>query len=97
MRSELLVNNRRLFKKATQARDKLREMGGIATMPQPQVMDQAPKQPMAGGIMASSPELMQASALPRPVVLPRSNQPAPMPNAHGPRSGTHAPTITAHP
>ena len=76
MRSE--VNNRRLFKKATQARDKLREMGGIATMPQPQVMDQAPKQPMAGGIMASSPELMQASALPRPVVLPRSNQPAPM-------------------
>ena len=77
MRSE--VNNRRLFKKATQARDKLREMGGIATMPQPQVMDQAPKQPMAGGIMASSPELMQASALPRPVVLPRSNQPAPMP------------------
>lgn len=85
MRSELgnkdsysNVNNRRLFKKATQARDKLREMGGIATMPQPQVMDQAPKQPMAGGIMASSPELMQASALPRPVVLPRSNQPAPM-------------------
>ncbi len=76
MRSE--VNNRRLFKKATQARDKLREMGGIATMPQPQVMDQAPRQPMAGGIMASSPELMQASALPRPVVLPRSNQPAPM-------------------
>ena len=85
MRSELgnkdsysNVNNRRLFKKATQARDKLREMGGIATIPQPQVMDQAPKQPMAGGIMASSPELMQASALPRPVVLPRSNQPAPM-------------------
>jgi len=76
MRSE--VNNRRLFKKATQARDKLREMGGIATMPQPQVMTQAPKQPMAGGIMASSPELMQVSALPRPVVLPRSNQPAPM-------------------
>lgn len=76
MRSE--VNNRRLFKKATQARDKLREMGGIATMPQPQVMDQAPRQPMAGGIMASSPELMQVSALPRPVVLPRSNQPAPM-------------------
>jgi hypothetical protein len=76
MRSE--VNNRKLFKKATQARDKLREMGGIATMPQPQVMDQAPKQPMAGGIMASSPELMQVSALPRPVVLPRSNQPAPM-------------------
>ena len=85
MRSELgnkdsysNVNNRRLFKKATQARDKLREMGGIATIPQPQVMDQAPKQPMAGGIMASSPELMQVSALPRPVVLPRSNQPAPM-------------------
>jgi len=72
------VNNRRLFKKATEARDKLRQMGGIATMPQPQVMTQAPKQPMAGGIMASSPELMQASALPRPVVLPRSNQPAPM-------------------
>jgi len=76
MRSE--VNNRRLFKKATEARDKLREMGGIATMPQPQVMTQAPKQPMAGGIMASSRDLMQAAALPRPVVLPRTNQPAPM-------------------
>ena len=77
MRSE--VNNRRLFKKATEARNKLREMGGIATMPQPQVMTQAPKQPMAGGIMASSRDLMQAAALPRPVVLPRTNQPMPMP------------------
>jgi len=81
MRSE--VNNRRLFKKATQARDKLREMGGIATMPQPQVMTQAPKQPMAGGIMASSRDLMQAAALPRPVVLPKTNQSMPMPAAQG--------------
>jgi len=83
MRSE--VNNRRLFKKATEARDKLREMGGIATMPQPQVMTQAPKQPMAGGIMASSQDLMKAAALPRPVVLPKTNQPArmPMPAAQG--------------
>jgi len=81
MRSE--VNNRRLFKKATQARDKLREMGGIATMPQPQVMTQAPKQPMAGGIMASSQDLMKAAALPRPVVLPKTNQSMPMPAAQG--------------
>jgi len=73
------VNNRRLFKKATEARDKLREIGGIAAIPQPQVMTEAPKQPMAGGIMASSRDLMQAAALPRPVVLPRTNQPAPMP------------------
>jgi hypothetical protein len=77
------VNNRRLFKKATQARDKLREMGGIATMPQPQVMTQAPKQPMAGGIMASSQDLMKAAALPRPVVLPKTNQSMPMPAAQG--------------
>lgn len=81
MRSE--VNNRRLFKKATEARDKLRQMGGIATMPQPQVMTQAPRQPMAGGIMASSRDLMQAAALPRPVVLPRTNQPMQMPAAQG--------------
>ena len=72
------VNNRRLFKKATEARDKLREIGGIAAIPQPQVMTEAPKQPMAGGIMASSPELMQVAAMRRPVVLPRTNQPAPM-------------------
>ena len=79
------VNNRRLFKKATEARDKLREIGGIAAIPQPQVMTEAPKQPMAGGIMASSRDLMQAAALPRPVVLPRTNQPArmPMPAAQG--------------
>ena len=81
MRSE--VNNRRLFKKATEARDKLRQMGGIATMPQPQVMTQAPRRPMAGGIMASSRDLMQAAALPRPVVLPRTNQPMQMPAAQG--------------
>lgn len=73
------VNNRRLFKKATEARDKLREIGGIAAIPQPQVMTEAPKQPMAGGIMASSPELMQVAAMRRPVVLPRTNQPVPMP------------------
>ena len=81
MRNE--VNNRRLFKKATEARDKLREMGGIAAIPQPQVMTEAPRQPMAGGIMASSRDLMQAAALPRPVVLPRTNQPMQMPAAQG--------------
>tara|TARA_R100001460_G_scaffold64039_1_gene104204 strand:- start:18530 stop:19732 length:1203 start_codon:yes stop_codon:yes gene_type:complete len=79
------VNNRRLFKKATEARDKLRQMGGIATMPQPQVMTQAPKQPMAGGIMASSQDLMKAAALPRPVVLPKTNQSLPMPAAQDQR------------
>jgi len=79
------VNNRRLFKKATEARDRLRQMGGIATMPQPQVMTQAPKQPMAGGIMASSQDLMKAAALPRPVVLPRTNQSLPMPAAQDQR------------
>lgn len=80
------VYNRSLFsKKATEARDKLRQMGGIAAQkPQmpPQMggaglmgmmkQPQMPQQP--GGIMASSPELMQAMR--KPVVLPASNQPA---------------------
>ena len=74
-----------MFKKATEARDKLREIGGIAAIPQPQVMTEAPKQPMAGGIMASSPELMQVAAMRRPVVLPRTNQPMPMPAAQDQR------------
>lgn len=64
------VYNRKLFaKKATQARDKLREMGGVQPMP-----------PQMGGIMASSPELMQAAAMRRPVVLPTTQAPvAPTP------------------
>lgn len=62
------VYNRKLFaKKATDARDKLREMGGVQPMPRPQV----------AGIMASSPELMQA-AMRKQVVLPASDRPMPM-------------------
>ena len=54
------VYNRALFsKKASEARDKLREMGGVG----PQMP------PSMGGILASSPELMQA-AMRRNVVLP---------------------------
>ena len=78
------VYNRSLFaKKATEARDKLRQMGGVQPMPQqPQApalgisgMMQPPRgaAPM-GGIMSSSPELMQA-AMRKPVVLPTTNQP----------------------
>lgn len=85
------VFNRSLF--AKKARDRLREMGGIAAMPeraadgiggmtQPEVMSQSPKQPMNGGIMASSPELMQV-AMRRPVVLPNTNQSLPMPMPPG--------------
>lgn len=64
------VYNRKLFsKKATEARDKLREMGGVQ-----------PMAPQMGGIMASSPELMQAAAMRRPVVLPTTEAPvAPTP------------------
>ena len=64
------VYNRKLFaKKATEARDKLREMGGVQPMPA-----------QMGGIMASSPELMQAAAMRRPVVLPTTQAPvAPTP------------------
>lgn len=82
------VYNRSLFaKKATEARDKLRQMGGVQPMPQqPQApalgisgMMQPPRgaAPM-GGIMASSPELMQA-AMRKPVVLPTTNQPTAAP------------------
>jgi hypothetical protein len=65
------VYNRKYFaKKATQARDKLRELGGVPSTPSPQM----------GGIMASSPELMQAAAMRRPVVLPTTQAPvAPTP------------------
>lgn len=82
------VYNRSLFaKKATEARDKLRQMGGVQPMPQqPQApapgisgMMQPPRgaAPM-GGIMSSSPELMQA-AMRKPVVLPTTNQPTAAP------------------
>lgn len=37
-----------------------------------------PMAPQGGGILASSPELMQAVAMRQPVVLPRSQAPAPM-------------------
>jgi len=63
------VYNRKLFaKKSDEARNKLRQMGGVQ-----------PMAPQGGGILASSPELMQAVAMRQPVVLPRSQAPAPMP------------------
>ncbi len=63
------VYHRKYFaKKATEARDKLRELGGVAPTPSPQV----------GGIMASSPELMQA-AMRRQVVLPAAQGVGPTP------------------
>lgn len=62
------VYNRKLFaKKSDEARNKLRQMGGVQ-----------PMAPQGGGILASSPELMQAVAMRQPVVLPRSQAPAPM-------------------
>tara|TARA_R100000482_G_scaffold121506_1_gene67779 strand:+ start:403 stop:1596 length:1194 start_codon:yes stop_codon:yes gene_type:complete len=51
-------------------------MGGIAAMPEKPM-------PQVGGIMASSPELMQAAAMRRPVVLPSTTQPTPMPMPQG--------------
>ena len=68
------VFHRKLF--ANKARDRLREMGGIAAMPEKPM-------PQVGGIMASSPELMQAAAMRRPVVLPSTTQPTPMPMPQG--------------
>lgn len=64
------VYNRKLFaKKSQEARNTLRDMGGVP-----------PMQPKIGGIMASSPELMQAVAMRRPVVLPTTEAPvAPTP------------------
>lgn len=59
------VYNRKLFaKKSQEARNTLRDMGGVP-----------PMQPKIGGIMASSPELMQAVAMRRPVVMPATQQP----------------------
>ena len=68
------VFHRKLF--ANKARDRLRQMGGIADMPEKET-------PQVGGIMASSPELMQAVAMRRPVVLPSTTQPTPMPMPQG--------------
>ena len=68
------VFHRKLF--VNKARDRLREMGGIAAMPEKPM-------PRVGGIMASSPELMQAVAMRRPVVLPSTTQPTPMPMPQG--------------
>ena len=63
------VYNRKLFaKKSQEARNALREMGGVDPMP-----------PQMGGILASSPELMQAAAMRRPVVLPSSTTPSQQP------------------
>lgn len=64
------VYNRALFNKSSGARDKLRQMGGVDTLGQG-----APSMPKdMGGIMASSPELMQ-SAMRGKVVLPVQQQP----------------------
>ena len=68
------VFNRKLF--VNKARDRLREMGGIAAMPEKET-------PQVGGIMASSPELMQVAAMRRPVVLPNTTQPTSMPMPQG--------------
>lgn len=58
------VNNRKLFAKKSQAaRNMVRKMGGVSPMAS-----------QMSGIMASSPELMQA-AMRRPVVLPVTTQP----------------------
>ncbi len=60
------VYNRKLFaKKSEDARNKLRQMGGVESM-----------SPPTGGILASSPELMQAAAMRRPVALPATTAPA---------------------
>jgi len=77
------VNNRALFaKKANGARNKLRQMGGIAS-----VSKQPGANRRSGGIMSSSPELMQSQAAMRqkPVVgvqpqpVPIAPQPVPQP------------------
>ena len=77
------VNNRALFaKKANGARNKLRQMGGIAS-----VSKQPGANRRSGGIMSSSPELMQSQAAmrQRPVVgvqpqpVPIAPQPVPQP------------------
>jgi len=61
------VYNRKLFaKKSEEARNKLRQLGGVESM-----------SPPIGGILASSPELMQAAAMRRPVALPATTAPAP--------------------
>lgn len=60
------VYNRKLFaKKSEEARNKLRQLGGVESM-----------SPPMGGILASSPELMQAAAMRRPVALPATTAPA---------------------
>lgn len=79
------VENRALFKKSSAARDKLMELGGVSpqagglqSMAPPPPM---PQKPM--GIMASSPDLMQAAMRKAPV-LPKQQgmaPPAPMPQA----------------
>jgi hypothetical protein len=79
------VENRALFKKSSAARDKLMELGGVSpqagglqSMAPPPPMPQGPS-----GIMASSPDLMQAAMRKAPV-LPKQQgmaPPAPMPQA----------------
>jgi hypothetical protein len=79
------VENRALFKKSSAARDKLMELGGVSpqagglqSMAPPPPM---PQKPM--GIMASSPDLMQAAMRKAPVLPTQQGMapPAPMPQA----------------
>ena len=82
------VENRALFaKKSSAARDKLMQMGGInpqqAGIASMQGMAPRPSAPGPSGIMASSPELMQAAMRKAPVLPMQQGmapqQPAPMP------------------
>lgn len=69
------VENRALFKKSTAARDKLMEMGGVQ-----QGLGSMQRPPMPGGpsgIMASSPDLMQAAMRKAPVLPAQQAMSAP--------------------
>ena len=89
------VENRALFKKSSAARDKLMQMGGVQQPPQGGGLGgmAPPPMPQGGpqGIMASSPDLMQAAmrkapVLPKQQPMPGQMMPAPPPPMpEGPR------------
>ena len=80
------VENRALFKKSSAARDKLMELGGVS----PQaggLQSMAPRPPMPNGpsgIMASSPDLMQAAMRKAPILPKQQGAPAPAPMPQAP-------------
>lgn len=80
------VENRALFKKSSAARDKLMELGGVS----PQaggLQSMAPRPPMPNGpsgIMASSPDLMQAAMRKAPILPNQQGAPAPAPMPQAP-------------